>query len=199
MPRDAAARNASCSLPPSYSVTLRSTRENGKSCCLPSTLPNWRGRAFTEDWHVDCTARTVAFIHSATRCLKTFGSRAKMRNSSCCNMHISHTRMCGCNEPRPCASISPRKARTGPTMPSAADDAATPSVHHSRGPDTFTRRRPCTHSGRTPSKWTKNSRMMSSNTRVCPTGSRARRCIMSRYRGKSTPARSASSRRISMP
>ncbi|MCH2584715.1 MAG: hypothetical protein MK138_08105, partial [Planctomycetes bacterium] len=41
----------------------------------------------------------------------------------------------------------------------------------------------CKHSGRTPRTCMKNSRMMSSKTCVWPTGSRARRCIMSRYFG----------------
>ena len=42
----------------------------------------------------------------------------------------SQTRTCGCNDPRPCASTSPRNASTGPKMPGWAESAATPSVHH---------------------------------------------------------------------
>ena len=48
-------------------------------------------------------------------------------------METSHTKMCGCNEPLAGASISPRKTNIGPKMPGAVDEAAIPSVHHSRG------------------------------------------------------------------
>ena len=111
-------------------------------------------------------AQTHCFIQRAMRCLKRAGLRRSRLTIVDEEWHSNQTKMCGCREPLPCASISPRKASTGPKSPGAHDAAATPSVHHSLGAVTFVRRRFCRLSGRTPSTCTKKSRMMSSKTRV---------------------------------
>ena len=68
---------------------------------------------------------------------------------------MSQTKTCGCNEPLPCAPISPRKPTMRAEKPGALEEAATPSVHQSRGGVDLERLRFCMHSGRTPKTWMK--------------------------------------------
>ena len=125
--------STSTSEPPSNILSRCSTREKGSGARRVSRSPNCRGKAWTELWHVASIAATVVFIHVASRALRRAGRRLRMRSSSCVDIARSQTRMWGCSDPRPCASISPRKANTGPKAPGALAEAATPSVHHSRG------------------------------------------------------------------
>ena len=195
-------RNKSKSLPSSYFDKLRATfvTATGDDRLEPSKI---RGAACTECMGQRFEAGHNHF-HEVTQTMLQFGL-VVLQHAGKLAYHLQmaaykpnqNMRMQGAAALS--KAISPLKARTGPSIPAPEDDAAAPSVHHSRETVRTPPLRQSSVSGRTFKTCWKNNRIKNSNCTVCATGSWAIFRSISLYFGKegsissSTDPRSTSS------